>query len=132
MHTEATLEITRGQSGRLDVVKVIMPVWHKEIDNRTQKVDMPFLGMKFNVFGDMDMNQTCNDAVKSFCTLCEISGEGLEKELQLMGWERSSDSIFVFKIKESNFVFEQIIHTGDQIPQFINFTESCMEAALID
>lgn len=132
MHTEANLEITRNLSGRLEAVRVVMPVWQREIDDRAKKVDMPFLGMRFNVFGNMDFDKTCNDAVKAFCTLCEISGAGLEEELTSLGWKNITDNVFVFQLNDSNSVFIQMVTTGDQVHEFINFSEtSIKESELI-
>lgn len=117
---EASVEISRDQSKLLISVSVTMPIWVKENDDNIFSVDAPLLGIKLFVENETDIQGVLDDSIKSFCFLSEKFGQGLEKELQDIGWEkavlddRKAEVTLDFSTnKERNFVFDSIIKTGD-------------------
>jgi len=119
MNNEATIEIRRDRAGKLEAVSVVMPIWDKENTDGSQSIDMPFFGIKFHVFNKMNPEKMTHDAIKGFCLNCDNWGFGLEDELIALGWEKLTRNTMVFKVE--NFVFEQMVHTGEKHPQFIDF-----------
>lgn len=121
MDSEATIQILRDNRGHLETVAVVMPTWEKEGDDGSTIIDMPFFGMRLFAFDDMDVDQITHDAIKSFCANCDTFGLGLETELITIGWEKVDDTTMVYTMKNTNIVIDQMLHTGEQFPQFVDF-----------
>lgn len=110
--TEATIEIQRDRHGVLDSVSVVMPIWDKEDSDGSTILHLPFFALKLYAFDDIDANDVINNAIKGFCFNCEKFGLGLESELELMGWTKVDPNNLIYKV--DNFVYEQMVHTGDK------------------
>ena len=104
----------------LESVSVIMPIWDKENQDGSKSINMPFFGINFHAVEGMNIEELTHDAIKGFCLNCERFGFGLETELIALGWEHFSNNTMVYKVVD-NFVFEQMVNTGDKKPQFIDF-----------
>ncbi|MXN90166.1 hypothetical protein GR160_02920 [Flavobacterium sp. Sd200] len=123
MNNEATIEIRRDRTNNnLESVSVVMPVWDKENSDGSISITMPFFGIKFHAFNNMDIDKLAKDAIKGFCINCERFGLKLETELLALGWQELTKSTMVYKV--DNFVFEQMVHTGEKHPQIIDFESS--------
>lgn len=125
-NNEATIDIKRDAHGRLVSVSAMMPVWENENDDNSVTVRLPFLGLKFFAFDGLNPDQLIHDAMKGFFASCEKFGLGLDTELIGMGWEKQNDSSLTFTI--DNFIFEEIIDTGDKQPQFVDFEHEAILA----
>lgn len=118
---QATISITRDSHGKLESVSVVMPSWEKEGDDGAIVINMPFFGIRLFAFDGMDIDELSHDAIKSFCLNCERFGLKLETELLTMGWVNVTEDTMVYSIDSGNFVINEILHTGEQLPQFVDF-----------
>jgi hypothetical protein len=121
---EGNIEIKR-KNGALCSISVIMPIWSKLLDDATISVDVPLFGLKTFVKSEEDVDVAVEEAIKCFCIASEKFGQGIEKELQTIGWtfENEKDDLLNFIIDSENSVFEQIMETGEQ------FAESDLQVA---
>ena len=121
--TEANIEVKKNQ-GRVVSVSVIMPTWNKvEDDHSFTTITIPLFGLKTIAIpnNDSDAVTAINEALKCFCISAEKFGQGIEKELQSLGWSLvNSDqesSLLNYSISSSDVVLEQIMETGDQFAE---------------
>lgn len=119
--SEANIEIIRDNE-KLSSISVIMPTWHKiEDDNEFVTVNIPLFGLKTFAKNDDDTIVAINEALKCFCISSERFGQGIEKELQVLGWTfvktEGNRTLLNYSIESNNFVFEQIMETGDQFAE---------------
>lgn len=114
---EANIEIVR-QDEKLFSIALQMPKWNKIGLDGTITVKMPLFGLKTYATNDEDAETAAEEAIKSFCLMAEKFGEGLEKELELLGWTLFSVAEnkcnLVFNVSDTDFVFEQVLQTGEQ------------------
>lgn len=120
MHTsEANIEIIR-RNGKLISLSVIMPTWKQE-DGHKFIVTIPLFAIKTSAKNHDDADTAIEEALKSFCIQSEKFGQGIEKELESIGWKvkSASDNITLlnFSTSDTDIVLEQIMETGDQFAQ---------------
>ena len=84
MHTEANIEITRN--GEKLAVSVLMPVWNRFADHGNLLVELPLLGINTIAKDENDADKAIEEAIASFCFAADKFGQGIEKELQALGW----------------------------------------------
>ena len=115
---EGNIEIKR-KDGILCSISVIMPIWNKLLDDSTISVDVPLFGLKTFAKNEEDVDVAVEEAIKCFCIASEKFGQGLEKELQTIGWtfENEKDDLLSFIIDSDNSVFEQVMETGDKFAE---------------
>lgn len=107
MSSDATMTISR-ENGVLHSISLVMPVWIKNDGILT--IDLPFFKTKTYARTEAEVDKAIEEAVKSFCIASERFGKGVEKELELLGWEKVDDTLG-FNLPQSE-VMDQILHTG--------------------
>lgn len=114
---DANIEITR-HGKTLFSVSVIMPTWNKMEDDNVLSVNIPLLGIKTFAKNEDDAEEAVKEAIQCFCLSAEKFGQGLEKELQTLGWLRSKNEekhvLLDYSVSDNNYVLEQIMQTGEQ------------------
>lgn len=110
-HKEANIEIQRN-NGKLSCVTVFIPVWHKQEDSGAIGIGIPLFGLKTFAKNENDIDIAIEECLKSFCILSEKFGQGLEKELEVLGWQREKQSTDL-NFSVENPVFEQMMETGE-------------------
>lgn len=121
--TEANFKITR-LDGKIHSVSVFMPTWNKvEDENPFTTVHIPLLGLKTiaSTNSTNDAFSAINETIKGFCILSEKFGQGIEKELEVLGWTvvetNETNTIMNFAIEPSDFILEQIMETGNEFAE---------------
>jgi hypothetical protein len=113
---EANIEITRA-GDKLVSISVSMPVWSKEskFDGNIH-VHLPLLDIDTIARDDMDAEFAIKEAIQSFCIASEKFGEGVEKELQALGWkqvDQDGNLILGFCVSEADELLDRLLQTGD-------------------
>lgn len=89
---EANIEITRVDK-KLVSISVSMPVWSKESEfDSNILVKLPLLDIDTIASSDKDAEFAIKEAIQSFCIASEKFGEGIEKELQALGWKNVDEN----------------------------------------
>ncbi|MFB9842686.1 hypothetical protein [Mucilaginibacter ginsenosidivorans] len=87
LENEPTFEIFR-EDGVLISVKAIIPTWTKQADDGSIEILLPHLGgATIFVESEDDVDKTIDDMFKAFCIMVEKHGNGLEHELEAIGWK---------------------------------------------
>lgn len=125
--TEANIEIIRhGET--LSSVSVIMPRWIKAEYDNTLSVNIPFFGIKTFAKDEEDSEIAIEEAIKCFCLAAERFGQGVEAELQTLGWNRIKEenehSLLSYSVPDTNVVLEQIMQTGEQYAHNLEIEEA--------
>jgi hypothetical protein len=113
---EANIEITRTD-GKLVSISVSMPIWSKEseFDNNIL-VHLPLLDIDTIASDEKDAEFAIKEAIQSFCIASEKFGEGIEKELQALGWkqvDQNGNQILGFCVSETDELLDRLLQTGD-------------------
>lgn len=113
--TEPTIEISRG-NGVLQV-KAIIPTWTKEMEDGTIKILLPHLGgaVAF-VETAREVEKTINEMFEAFCIMVEKHGQGLEHELELIGWKqlrKHKVNHSLLNMQPKPGVYDFMLTTGD-------------------
>lgn len=113
---EANIEITRTQRNRV-AISVSMPVWSKEseFDNNIH-VHLPLLNIDTIAKNEQDAETAIKEAIQSFCIAAEKFGQGIEAELQALGWKRvdkNGNPILGFCVSETEELLDRLLQTGD-------------------
>lgn len=113
--TEANIEITRTDKGIS--ISVSMPVWTKEsqFDNNVL-VKLPLLDIDTIAKNEEDAEVAIKEAIQSFCVAAEKFGQGIEKELQALGWkqvDQDGNAILGFCVSETDELLDRLLQTGD-------------------
>ncbi|MDZ4072986.1 MAG: hypothetical protein U1C70_14280 [Sediminibacterium sp.] len=121
---EANIVITRND-GKLASISVQMPIWSKqsEFDGNTI-VKLPLLGIETVAKNDDDAEIAIKEAIQSFCGVAEKFGEGIEKELQSLGWklvDSNGNPVLGFCVSETDALLDRLLQTGD------NYTNENLE-----
>jgi hypothetical protein len=123
---EANIEIKR-HGGHLSSILVIMPKWNKVEHDDTLSVNIPLFGIKTFAKGEKDAEIAIEEAIKCFCFSAEKFGQGIERELEALGWtfvnEDENSSLLTYTIADSNIVLEQIMQTGEQYSHKLELEE---------
>lgn len=113
---EANIEIIRTGK-KLVSVSVSMPVWSKESEfDGNILVQLPLLDIDTIAKDEQDAEIAIKEAIQSFCVAAEKFGEGIEKELQALGWKRvdqNGNPILGFCVSETDDLLERLLQTGD-------------------
>ncbi|KAF0240178.1 MAG: hypothetical protein Q8K64_09065 [Sediminibacterium sp.] len=114
---EANIEIVKV--GNESTISIIMPTWQKiEEDNDFITVNIPLFGLKTISNSQEDTITAIHEALKCFLISSNRFGQGVEKELQALGWviieKDENKTLLSYSIESSDFVLEQIMETGDQ------------------
>jgi len=113
---EANIKISRGD--RNIFVSVEIPIWNKPSKDGNIFVSIPFLGIETIAANENDTEAAINEVICSFCIVSEKFGQGIEKELQELGWtlilDDEGDPVWGYSISEP---LDRIIKTGDN---FVN------------
>lgn len=118
---EANIEIKR-ENGILSFISVIMPTWNKMDDNDCVSVNIPLFGLKTIAKDETDADAAIMELIKCFSIASEKFGQGIEKELETLGWSLTENSerysLLTYGIEQNNVinnvVLEQIMETGEQ------------------
>ena len=113
---EANIEITRT-GDKLVSISVSMPVWSKESEfNGNILVKLPLLNIDTVARDEKDAEFAIKEAIQSFCIASEKFGEGVEKELQSLGWkqvDQDGNHILGFCVSEADELLDRLLQTGD-------------------
>lgn len=113
---EANIEITRA-GDKLVSISVSMPVWSKESEfDSNIHVQLPLLNIDTIASDEKDAEFAIKEAIQSFCIASEKFGEGLEKELQSLGWKRvdqDGNHVLGFCVSETDDLLDRLLQTGD-------------------
>ena len=113
---EANIEITRT-GDKLVSISVSMPVWSKESEfDGNIHVQLPLLNIDTIVSDEKDAEFAIKEAIQSFCIASEKFGEGVEKELQALGWkqvDQDGNHILGFCVSETDELLDRLLQTGD-------------------
>lgn len=107
----ASIEINRT-SDHISM-SVCMPFWVKDSqDPRFSTIIIPLFGLKTyaEANNDEDIKTSIEEAVKCFTISAERFGQGIEKELQVLGWKAMDGSL---EFMQEDPIIEQIMNTGD-------------------
>lgn len=114
--TEANIEIKRTANKHVSI-SVSMPVWSKESEfDGNILVKLPLLDIDTIASNEQDAEIAIKEAIQSFCIAAEKFGEGIEKELQALGWKRvdhNGNPILGFCVSETDELLERLFRTGD-------------------
>lgn len=114
--TEANIEITRVGE-KISSVSVFMPIWNKLSDNGNLLVQLPLLGLETIAKDEIDAEKAIEEAIASFCFVSEKFGQGLEKELQALGWEaidiETGNPLFGYNVSDTEAMLERLMQTGE-------------------
>jgi hypothetical protein len=124
--TEANIEIKRTINKHVSI-SVSMPVWSKESEfDGNIIVKLPLLDIDTIASNEQDAEIAIKEAIQSFCVAAEKFGEGIEKELQALGWKRvdqKGNPVLGFCVSETDELLERLLQTGD------NYINSDLEIA---
>jgi hypothetical protein len=113
---EANIEITRA-GDKLVSISVSMPVWSKESEfDGNIHVQLPLLDIDTIASDEKDAEFAIKEAIQSFCIASEKFGEGIEKELQALGWkqvDQNGNHILGFCVSETDELLDRLLQTGD-------------------
>lgn len=113
---EANIEITRADD-KLVSISVSMPVWSKESEfDGNIHVQLPLLNIDTIASDEKDAEFAIKEAIQSFCIASEKFGEGVEKELQALGWkqvDQDGNHILGFCVSETDELLDRLLQTGD-------------------
>ncbi|NIG57252.1 hypothetical protein [Chitinophaga sp. Cy-1792] len=112
MTTEANITITKRE-GKITFISVSMPIWTKWNDFGNLSVNIPLLGIETIAKDGNDAEKAIEEAIISFCVIAEKFGQGIEKELQVLGWQLAGDDNLEYGINDADAVLESIFRTGE-------------------
>lgn len=112
---QPTIEISR-HNGSL-TIKAIMPTWAKKQDDGSIQILLPHLGGATTfVDSEEEIQNTVNDLFKGFCIMVEKHGNGIEKELELIGWtmvKKHKVNQSILNIQSRQPVYDSMLSTAD-------------------
>ena len=113
---EANIRITRGGS-KITSISVFMPIWNKQSDQGNLFVQLPLLGIDTIAKNEEDSEKAIEEAIASFCIVAEKFGQGLEKELQSLGWlvvnGETSEPALGYNVSDTDALLERLMQTGE-------------------
>jgi hypothetical protein len=123
---EPIFQIKRN-NGKISSITVIMPVWQERGEDEKVYLKLPMLGgLRTYASNTQDSEKAIKEAIQIFCTAAEKHGLGIEGELQILGWNISSEDNdnTQLKMQISSPMFDLMLDTGE--PTAVNIE---MEAA---
>lgn len=113
---EANIKITRN-GNKLTSISVFMPIWDKKSDHGNLLIQLPLLGISTIANDESDADKAIEEALTSFCIVAERLGEGVEKELQALGWvvvdNESGEPELGYNVSDPDDVLDRLIKTGE-------------------
>lgn len=113
---EANIKITRNEN-KITSISVLMPIWNKESDHGNLLINIPLLGIETIARHENDADKAIEEAIVSFCIVAEKFGQGIEKELQTLGWQKIDSSTgepeIGYNVSNPDDVLDRLIRTGD-------------------
>lgn len=117
MTTDAKIRLARTETGILKSIAVTMPIWFKESNSGFFKVGLPLIGIETTAKDEEDSDIAIMEAIKVFCLVAERFGNGVEKELQALGWkpvdETTGEEILGFDSKDPDSMLDRLMRTGE-------------------
>jgi hypothetical protein len=114
--TEANIKITRNGE-KLTSISIFMPIWNKRSDHGNLLVQLPLLGIDTIAKNEIDAEKAIEEAIASFCFVAEKFGEGLEKELQALGWVaingETGEPLLGYNVSDADAMLERLMQTGE-------------------
>jgi hypothetical protein len=114
--SEATIKIHRTGK-ELSSISVFMPfsTWRGEFG--TLMVSIPLLQIETVARDKKDAEKAIEEAITSFCIASERFGQGIEKELEALGWipvdGESGERLPGYNFSNTNSVIDRIIKGGE-------------------
>ena len=123
---EANIKITRS-GDKISSISVSMPIWTKVSEQNNILIILPLLGIETIAENEADSEKAIEEAIISFCIVSERFGQGVEKELIVLGWvtveNEVGDDLLGYNIEDGDSLIERLIQTGD------NYTNANLEIA---
>lgn len=131
MITEANIEITR-KGDKLISISVLMPVWSKPSNCGNLLVKLPFLAIDTIAKDENDAETAIKEALQSFCIVAEKFGQGVEKELQSLGWtlvDQKGKPVVGYCVSDPDSLIDRLTQTGENyVNQYVEI-EHALETA---
>ncbi|SFD25409.1 hypothetical protein SAMN05518672_1011289 [Chitinophaga sp. CF118] len=113
---EANIKITRNGE-KLSSVSVMMPIWNKLSDHGNLLVKLPLLGISTIAKDENDADKAIEEAIASFCIVADKFGQGIEKELQALGWiavnGENGEPLLGYNVSDTDALLERLFETGE-------------------
>ena len=123
---EANIKITRS-GDKISSISVSMPIWTKVSEQNNILIILPLLCIETIAENEADSEKAIEEAIISFCIVSERFGQGVEKELIVLGWvtveNEAGDDLLGYNIEDNDSLIERLIQTGD------NYTNANLEIA---
>jgi hypothetical protein len=114
--TEANIKVTRN-GNKLTSISVFMPIWNKRSNHDNFLVQLPLLGIETIAKNEIDAEKAIEEAIASFCFVAEKFGQGLEKELEALGWiaidGETGEPLLGYNVSDTDVMLERLIQTGE-------------------
>ncbi len=123
---EANIKITRDGE-RISSISVSMPIWTKTSEQNNLLIKLPLLGIETIAKDELDAEKAIEEAIISFCIVSERFGQGVDKELKVLGWasvnNEVGEDLLGYNVEDGDSLIERLIQTGD------NYTNAKLEIA---
>lgn len=114
--SKAKIKIFRNGE-TLTCISVNMPTWAKETNQGNLLVKLPLLGIETIAKDEIAAERAIEEAIASFCIAAEEFGQGVEKELQALGWvlvdSESGEPLFGYNVSEADALLKRLMQTGE-------------------
>ncbi|NWK66944.1 MAG: hypothetical protein HYI21_13010 [Sediminibacterium sp. Gen4] len=114
---DAHIKISRN-GDKITSISVLTPIWNKISEHGNLIVSIPMLGIETIAKNDDDAEIAIKEAITSFCIISEKFGQGLEKELQALGWiaidQESGEPLLGYNIEDTDSLLQRIMQTGEE------------------
>jgi len=120
-----SIEIAR-EKGFLSNISLSFPIWISTNLDKSIDIEMPFLGLSTSSQDEDEIDLAIEEAIKAFCIICDKYGQGLEKELEFLGWESSQnrdnviENLQILTPKENNI--KRNVYHGIKLADDITLT----------
>lgn len=110
---DAEIEINR-KNKKIVSVKLVVPVWHRLGEDGNIYASLPLFGIETYGKNENDLDVAIKDALEGFFAVCDKFGNGLEKELEALGWkqEKTHTNVPVFSVHPKNEMYAGMMKTG--------------------
>lgn len=113
---EANIKLTRN-GGKVASISVQMPIWSKVSDHGNLLIDLPFLGISTIAKNEEDSEKAIEEAIVSFCLISDKFGQGVEKELETLGWipvnSENGEPLLGYSVDNADELLERILQTSE-------------------
>lgn len=116
MTTSSNFKINRTKGGHISI-SVLMPIWNKQLDSGNLLIHLPLLNIETYAQNELDSVEAIKEAIASFCIVSEKFGQGIENELQSIGWKSinsvSGEIDLGYCASDPDSMLERIMQTGE-------------------